>query len=92
MITYPNYAKIRTLVDKSVIIDTAADFQPLQHTAKFRNLQIRILQVYRKAAEGKLARNKFFCSEYRILQQRSMTAANAYHLQPEPEKIVLFKL
>ena len=35
----PNYAKIRTWVDKSVIIDTAADFQPLHHTAKFRNLQ-----------------------------------------------------
>ena len=54
----PNYAKLRTLVDnKSVIIDTAADFQPLHHTAKFRNLQLRILQVYRKAAAGMHTQN-----------------------------------
>ena len=37
----PNYyAKIRTLVDKSVIIiDIAADFQPIHCTAKFRDLK-----------------------------------------------------
>ena len=42
----PNYAKIRLLVDKGVIIDTPADFQPIHRTAKFRNLQIRMLPVY----------------------------------------------
>ena len=41
----PHYAKIRTLVDKGVIIDTAADFQPIHRTAKFRNLQVRMLPV-----------------------------------------------
>ena len=38
------YAKIRTLMDKGVIIDPAADFQPIHRTAKFRNLQVRMLQ------------------------------------------------
>jgi imidazolonepropionase-like amidohydrolase len=47
--TDPHYAKIRTLVDKGVIIDTAADFQPIHRTAKLRNLQVRMLPVYRKA-------------------------------------------
>ena len=37
--------------------DTAADFQPFHRTAKFRNLQIRILQVYKKAAAGMHAQN-----------------------------------
>ena len=36
-----NYAKIRTLVEKGVIIDTAADCQPILRTAK--------LPVYRRA-------------------------------------------
>ena len=41
----PIYAKIRTLMDnKGVIIDPAADFQPIHRTAKFRNLQVRMLQ------------------------------------------------
>ena len=40
--TDPNYLKIRELVDTGVIIDTAADFIPIQRTAKFRNMQLRL--------------------------------------------------
>ena len=53
----PHYAKIRTLVDKGDIIYTAADFQPIHRTAKFRNLQVRMLPVYRKAVAGMHAQN-----------------------------------
>jgi len=44
-----NYDKIRKLVDKGVVIDTAKDFKPIHRIAKFRNLQMRILTVHRKA-------------------------------------------
>jgi hypothetical protein len=86
----PHYAKIRTLVDKGVIIDTAADFQPIHRTAKFRNLQVRMLPVYRKAVAGMHAQNKvllFRIEDIPAEIYESMHTANEYHWRPEPGKI-----
>ena len=83
----PHYAKIRTLVDKGVIIYTAADFQPIHRTAKLRNLQVRMLPVYRKAAAGMHAQNKVLLFRIENIPTEiyeTMHTANAYHLQPEP--------
>jgi len=86
----PNYLKIRELVDNGVVIDTAADFVPIHRTAKFRNLQVRLLPVYRKAVAGMHAQNKVLL--FRIADipsdiYASMHTANEYHWRPEPGKI-----
>ena len=84
----PNYAKIRLLVDKGVIIDTPADFQPIHRTAKFRNLQIRILlPVYRKAVAEMHAKNKVLLFRIKDIPAEiynTMHTANEYHWCPEP--------
>ena len=54
--TDTNYFMIRELVDDTgVVIDTAANFIPIHRTAKFRNMQLRLL---RKAVVGMHASNK----------------------------------
>ena len=83
----PHYAKIRTLVDKGVIIDTAADFQPIHRTAKFRNLQVWMLPVYRKAVAGMHAQNKVLLNQIEDIPTETMHTANEYHWRPEPRKI-----
>ena len=82
--------KIRKLVDTGVVIDTAADFHPIHRTAIFRNMQIRLLQVYRKAVAGMHASNKVLL--FRIIADilreiYVMHPANEYHLRPEPGQI-----
>jgi hypothetical protein len=77
-------------VDNGVVIDTAADFVPIHRTAKFRNLQVRLLPVYRKAVAGMHAQNKVLL--FRIADipsdiYASMHTANEYHWRPEPGKI-----
>ena len=86
----PNYQKIRELVDTGVVIDTAADFKPIHRTAKFRNLQVRMLPVYCKAVAEMHAKNKVLL--FRIADippeiYESMHTANEYHWRPEPGKV-----
>lgn len=86
----PNYTKIRTLVDKGVIIDTAADFTPIHRTAKFRNLQVRMLPVYKKAVAGMHAQSKvllFRTGDIPVEIYNTMHTANEYHWRPEPGKV-----
>jgi len=86
----PNYVKIRTLVDTGVIIDTAADFLPTHRMAKFRNLQIRMLPVYRKAVAGMHANSKVLLFRIKDLPPEiyeTMHTANEYHWRPEPGKV-----
>ena len=86
----PNYHKIRELVDKGVVIDTAADFKPIHRTAKFRNLQVRMLPVYRKAVAGMHAQNKVLLFRIADIPPEiydSMHTANEYHWRPEPGKV-----
>ena len=55
--TDPNYLKIRQLVDKGIVIETTVT-PPIHHNAKFCNMQIRLLPVYRKAVAQIHALNK----------------------------------
>jgi len=86
----PNYAKIAELVDNGVVIDTAADFVPTHRTAKFRNLQLRMLTVHRKAVVDMHGKNKvllFRISDIPPDIYATLHTANEYHWRPEPGKI-----
>lgn len=86
----PNYTKIYELVDKGVVIDTAAGFTTIHCTAKFRNLQLRMLTVHRKAVVDMHAKNKvllFRISDIPPEIYNTLHTANEYHWQPEPGKI-----
>ena len=86
----PNYDKIRDLVDKEVVIDTARDFKPIHRTAKFRNLQLRMLTVHRKAVEmhGKSKVLLFRIPDIPLEIYDTMHTANEHHhWRPEPGKI-----
>ena len=72
--TDPNYLKIRQLVDKGIVIETAADLTPpIHHNAKFFNMQIRLLPVYRKAVAQIHALNKVLLFPIAIFPERSTT-------------------
>ena len=86
----PNFQKISELVDKGVVIDTAADFEPIHRTAKFRNLQLRMLPVYKKAVVEMHDKNKvllFRISDIPAEIYSTMHTANEYHWRPEPGKV-----
>jgi hypothetical protein len=86
----PNYNKIQDLVDKGVVIDTAQDFKPIHRTAKFRNLQLRMLTVHRKAVVEMHEKSKvllFRISDIPPEIYDTMHTANEYHWRPEPGKI-----
>jgi hypothetical protein len=72
--TDPNYLKIRQLVDKGIVIETAEELTPpIHHNAKFCNMQIRLLPVYRKAVAQIHALNKVLLFPIAIFPERSMT-------------------
>ncbi len=82
--------KICELVDNGVVIDTAADFVPTHRTAKFRNLQLRMLTVHRKAVVDMHGKNKvllFRISDIPPDIYATLHTANEYHWRPEPGKI-----
>jgi hypothetical protein len=83
----PNYAKIYELVDNGVVIDTVAGFTPIHRTAKFRNLQLRMLTVHRKAVVDMHAKNKVRISDIPPEIYNTLHTANEYHWRPEPGKI-----
>ena len=53
-----NYGTIREMIDTGMVIDTSQEFKPIHHTADFRNLQKKLLPVYRKAVAGMHAQHK----------------------------------
>ena len=78
-------------MDTGVIIDTAADFIPIHRTAKFRNMQLRLLlPVYHKAVAGMHASNKVLLFRIADIPREiytTMHTANEYHWRTEPDKI-----
>ena len=57
-----------------IVIETAADLTPpIHHNAKFCNMQIRLLPVYRKAVAQIHALNKVLLFRIAIFPERSMT-------------------
>ena len=89
--TDPNYLKIRELVDTGVIIiDMAVDFIPIQRTAQFRNMQLRLSPVYRKVVAGMHASNRVLLFRIADIPREiynTMHTSNEYHWRPEPGKI-----
>ena len=86
----PNYGKIYELVDHGVVIDTASDFTAIHRTAKFRNLQLRMLPVHRKAVVDMHGKNKvllFRIADIPLEIYDTLHTANEYHWRPEPGKI-----
>ena len=86
----PNYDKIRDLVDNGVVIDTARDFKPIRRTAKFRNLQLRMLTVHRKAVVEMHGKSKvllFRIPDISLEIYDTMHTANEHHWRPELGKI-----
>ena len=86
----PNYAKIYDLVDRGAVIDTAVDFKPTHRTAPFRNLQLRMLTVHRKAVVDMHGKNKvllFRIPDIPSAIYDTLHTANEYHWRPEPGKI-----
>ena len=45
----PEITKIRDIVEIGAVIGTAPEFCPIHRTAPFRNFQLRMLPVYKKA-------------------------------------------
>jgi len=85
-----NYGKIREMVDTGMVIDTSEEFKPIHRTADFRNLQKKLLPVYRKAVAGMHAQHKvllFRVEDIPADVYKNMHTANEYHWRPEPGKI-----
>ena len=73
-----------------MVIDTASDFKPIHRTAKFRNLQLRMLTVHRKAVVEMHGKSKvllFRIPDIPLEIYDTMHTANEYHWRPEPGKI-----
>ena len=60
----PEIEKIRGIVEVGAVIDTAPEFRPIHRTAPFRNLQLRMLPVYKKAVADMHAKNKVLIFRY----------------------------
>ena len=54
----PEIKKIREIVENGAVIDVAPEFRAIHRTAPFRNLQQRMLPVYKKAVAEMHAKNK----------------------------------
>ena len=54
----PGIEKIREIVENGAVIDVAPEFHAIHRTAPFRNLQQRMLPVYKKAGAEMHAKNK----------------------------------
>ena len=80
----------RDIVEIGVVIDTAPEFRPIHRTAPFRNLQLRMLPVYKKAVADMHAKNKVLIFNVEDFPQHiyaKMHMANEYHWRPEQGKV-----
>ena len=76
----PEIAKIRDIVETGAVIDTAPEFRPIHRTAPFRNLQVRMLPVYKKVLI-------FDVEDIPQHVYAKMHTANEYHWHPEQGKV-----
>ena len=86
----PNIEKIRDIVENGAVIDTAPEFHAIHRTAPYRNLQLRILPVYKKVVAAMHATNKvllFHVNDIPAEIYAEMHTANEYHWRPEPGKV-----
>ena len=87
----PQIDKIRNIVHNGAVIDTAPDFTAIHRTAPYhRNLQVRMLPVYKKAVAAMHATNKvllFHVDDIPAELYAKMHTANEYHWRPEPGKV-----
>ena len=86
----PQIEKIRDIVQNGATIDMAPDFTPIHRTAPYRNLQLRMLPVYKKAVAAMHATNKvllFHVDDIPAELYAEMHTANEYHWRPEPGKV-----
>ena len=86
----PAINKIREIVQRGAIIDTAPDFKTTHRSAPFRNLQLRMLPVYQKAVAAMHATNKVLLFHVEDIPPElygELHTANEYHWRPEPGKI-----
>ncbi len=86
----PQIEKIRDIVQNGATIDMAPDFTPIHRTAPYRNLQLRMLPVYKKAVAAMHAANKvllFHVDDIPAALYAEMHTANEYHWRPEPGKV-----
>ena len=78
----PEIEKIRDIVEIGAVIDTAPEFRPKHRTAPFRNLELRMLPVYKKTVADMHAKNKVLIFDVEDIPQHvyaKMHTANEYH-------------
>ena len=72
------------------IIDMAPKFRAFHCTAQYRNLQLRMLQVYKKAVTDMHAKNKvliIYVENIPLHVYAKNHTANEYHWHPEQGKV-----
>ncbi len=65
----PEIAKIRDIVEIGAVIDSTPEFRPIHRTAPFRNLQLRMLPVYKKTVADMHAKNKMLIFDVEDIPQ-----------------------
>ena len=88
--TDPEIEKLHEIVEIGAVIDTTPEFRPIHRTAPFRNLQTRMLPVYKKAVADMHAKNKVLIFDVEDIPQHiyaRMHTANEYHWRPEQGKV-----
>ena len=84
----PRFKKIRDIVENgAVMIDVVSKFRAIHRTAPFRNLQLRMLPVCKKAVAELHAKNKVLLFHVEdippLFIYERMHTANEYHWCPE---------
>jgi hypothetical protein len=86
----PEIAKIRDIVENGAVIDMTPEFRAIHRTAPYRNLQLRMLPVYKKAVADMHAKNKVLLFDVADIPPdvyAKMHTANEYHWRPEHGKV-----
>jgi hypothetical protein len=74
-------------VDNGTVIDVVPEFRAIYRTAPFRNLQLRMLPVYKKAVAEMHKVLLFHVEDIPPLIYERMHTANEYHWRPERGEI-----
>jgi len=82
----PEIENIRDIVENGAVIDMAPAFQAIHRTAPYRNHQLRMLPVYKKAVADMHAKNKVLIFNVEDIPLH-VNAANEYHWCPEQGKV-----
>ena len=77
-------------MENGAIIDMAPEFRAIHGTAPYRNIQLRMLPVYKKAVADMHAKNKvliFDVEDIPLHVYAKMHTANEYHWRPKQGKV-----